>query len=199
MDDVTSAELVARWRQGDQEAATALFQRYFVQLRGLARRLLSAKFAARLDAEDVLQSVYRSFFAGVREDRYVLERSGDLWRLLASITLHKVRHQVARHTAAKRSVRREQTATEDAGRTGPDPAVLAREPSPAEAVAVVEELECVLRDLSPLHRGMVEWRLQGYSVPEIAAHADRSERLVRLVLEQVRTRLRERDRALAES
>ena len=35
-----------------------------------------------------MQSAYRSFFVGVREGRYALERGGDLWRLLVALTLH---------------------------------------------------------------------------------------------------------------
>ena len=42
-------------------------------------------------------------------DNYVLERQGDLWRLLAAITINKLRGQVKFHTAKKRghSTRRE--------------------------------------------------------------------------------------------
>ena len=38
---------------------------------------------------------------------------------------------------------------------------------------------------------MVELRLQGYQLKEIAAQTDRSERLIRYVLSQVRDRLTE--------
>jgi RNA polymerase sigma-70 factor (ECF subfamily) len=195
MDEPSSADLVARWRTGDEQAAAELFRRYFDRLRGLARSLLSAKLSARLDAEDVIQSVYRSFFEGVREERYVLERGGDLWRLLTAITLHKVQHQVARHTAAKRSVTREESLGQGTSWSGLDILALAQEPSPSEALAVVEELDLVLRALPPLHRTMVEQRLQGFSVGEISAATDRSERLVRLVLEQVHSQLQQRYQA----
>jgi hypothetical protein len=39
---------------------------------------------------------------------------------------------------------------------------------------------------------MVEMRLQGHSILEIAAASDRSERLVRRVLDQVKSQLRQR-------
>jgi hypothetical protein len=101
-----SADLLARWRDGDQQAAAALVERFTERLLALTRGQLSEKLARRVDPEDVVQSAYRSFFAGARDDRYVLQRSGDLWHLLAAITLHKLHHQVARHTAGRRSVER---------------------------------------------------------------------------------------------
>src|SRR6516162_8959719 len=99
-----SANLVARWQQGDQQAALELFERFAERLIALARSRLSAQVARRLDAEDVVQSAYRSFFEGARDGRYAIHHSGDLWRLLAAITLHKTKHQARHHHAAKRSV-----------------------------------------------------------------------------------------------
>src|SRR5947209_20413942 len=105
--DNLSADLVMRWRDGDQRAAGELFERYAERLIALASSRLSARLARHVDPEDVVQSAYRSFFVGARDGRYVLGRSGDLWRLLVAITLHKLQHQVERHTAGKRSVVRE--------------------------------------------------------------------------------------------
>ena len=39
----------------------------------------------------------------------MIARSGDLWRLLAAITINKLRKQVERHTADKRSPAHEQS------------------------------------------------------------------------------------------
>jgi len=194
MSDDPSAEVLARWRAGDQRAADDLFSRYTAQLIAMARRRLSARLARRVDAEDVVQSAYRCFCAAARADQVVLRRSGDLWRLLAAITLHKLHHQVERHTAAKRAVGREQTFGGESSLVAMGNAV-ARAPDAAEVVAVIEELEMVLKGLSPLHRRMVELRLQGYPIAEIAAASDRCERLVRKVLDQVKDRLSRRCRA----
>ena len=40
--------------------------------------------------EDVVQSVFAASSSGARAGRFTLSRSGDLWRLLASITKHKL-------------------------------------------------------------------------------------------------------------
>jgi RNA polymerase sigma-70 factor (ECF subfamily) len=185
MDD-ESAELLARWRGGDQQAAQELFDRYAERLMALVRSRLSEQLARRLDPEDVLQSAYRSFFIGSRDGRYVLQRSGDLWRVLVTIALHKLHHQVKRHSAGKRSLKQEREDGPASDLGGLPVEALSREPSPDEAAAVVDELERVMRALQPLHRQMVELRLQGYLFKEIATATGRSERMVRLVLEQVK-------------
>jgi RNA polymerase sigma-70 factor (ECF subfamily) len=192
--DAPSAELMARWRDGDQEAAGELFRRYAGRLLALARRRLSAKLAPLVDPEDVVLSAFRSFFTGVRGDRYALRRSGDLWRLLVAITLHKLQHQVERQTAGKRDVGRQRRLAPRGGADSALGQVPAREATPAEAAALADTLEQVFRGLEPLQRRMVELRLQGCSLEEIAADVHRSERTVRRLLEQIKERLEQQFR-----
>jgi RNA polymerase sigma-70 factor (ECF subfamily) len=192
MADHESAELLARWRAGDQQAATELVDRFTERLLALARGQLSEKLARRVDAEDVVQSAYRSFFAAARDGHFELRRRGDLWRLLSAITVHKLQHQVEFHTADKRSVDRETGFGGESSLRGLQAEVFSRAPSPVEAAALVDELEQLLRDLKPVHRQIVEMRLQGHSVHDIAVATDRSERLVRRVLEQVKGQLQQR-------
>jgi RNA polymerase sigma factor (sigma-70 family) len=184
--DEFSGNLLARWRQGDEQAAAELFHRYASRLVGLARSRLSAKLSARLDAEDVVQSAYRSFFAGAREGRYDLQRGGDLWHLLVGITLHKLYGQARRNSSGKRSIQREASGE---GLLGVHAPLLARQPSPLEALALADQLEAIMRLLLPLHRRMLELRLQGYNVDEIAAATDSGERTVRRVLDRVKQQL----------
>lgn len=188
MDD-SSVNLIARWRQGDSDAADILLRRYTDRLIRLARSRLPKALSGRIDPEDVVQSVYRSFCAEAPTDRYVLERSGDLWRLLAAITIHKVMSQVEHHGAAKRAVSKEQTEAAPDVSSDAFMEAVARDPSPSEAAAVTDELQLVLNDLSPTNRTMVELRLQGHTFEHIAQATERSERMVRRVLEQVKDRL----------
>jgi RNA polymerase sigma factor (sigma-70 family) len=192
MSEDQSAELMTRWRDGDQRAADELVERYTDRLLALARSRLHARLTRHIDPEDVLQSAYRSFFVGTRDGRYVLQRSGDLWRLLVAITLHKLHHRVERHMAGKRAVALESPCEEADPLGGLETLALAREPSPVEAAALADELELVLRGLEPRQRRVVEMRLQGYSLDEIAGAAQRSERTVRRTLERVKEHLEQR-------
>ncbi|MEX2187731.1 MAG: sigma-70 family RNA polymerase sigma factor [Pirellulales bacterium] len=190
--DGDMADLLARCRKGDQAAADAIFHRYVNRLVAFARTRLSAKLAQRVDPEDVVQSVYRSFFTRARDGQYTLDRNGDLWRLLATITINKLHKQVEFHSAQKRSFDREQSlSAEDS--LGNFPAEqLAREPSPADATAAVEELQLVMESLSPLQRQMLELYLQGNDIAEVAEAVQRSERAVRRLLALVKQQLADR-------
>lgn len=167
-----SVNLLARWRAGDQRAANELVERYTERLIALARREMSAHLSRRLDPEDVVQSVYRSFFVAARAGRFSLERSGDLWRLLLTITLHKVRQQFRHHTAEKRAVQREQFLTNADDGVGLVQLLAGSEPSPEEPAVLTDLLERLLRAYEPRQQRMIELRLQGYLLEEIAAEAN---------------------------
>jgi RNA polymerase sigma factor (sigma-70 family) len=186
--DNQSADLMFRWQGGDQEAAGELFLRYAERLVALARTRLSAQLSRHVDPEDVVQSAYRSFFVGARNGRFVLRQSGDLWRLLVAITVHKLQRQVERHTTGKRDLNKEHKEGEGSWTLPTE--VPDREPTPAEAAALADTLEHVLRNLEPRQRRMVELRLQGYQLEEIAKTVRRSERTVRRVLDQVKESLK---------
>jgi RNA polymerase sigma-70 factor (ECF subfamily) len=187
--DDRSGDLLARWRQGDQQAAEELFRRYADRLIALARSRLPAKLASRTDPEDVVQSVYRSFFTAAREGRYDVPHGGDLWRLLVRITFHKLYRQLEHNTAGKRAVEREQPGGDGLGPGGIPGHLLARDPSPVEAVALADELEHFMRGLEPLERRLMELRLQGYNVEEIAADTQLALRTVYRILERVKHQL----------
>lgn len=189
--DDNGKDLLARWQAGDQQAAEELFHRYADRLIALARGRLSAKLAGRVDPEDVVQSAYRSFFADAQAARYRIERGGDLWRLLVSITLHKLQDQVDRHTADKRSIDAECRFGSEDSLIGIRPHLLSRDPSPIEAATLADELEQVMRRLQPAERRMLELRLQGYNLEEIAAAMDCSERTVIRTLNRVKQQLHE--------
>ena len=189
MIDEETQQIVQRFREGDSRAADELFSRYVDRLLRLAQSRLSAKLGRRVDAEDIVQSAYRSFFSRAREGQFVLAASGDLWRLLAAITLNKLKGQAEYHAAGKRALSAEQSA-----RTVPDAPLaewdgLAREPTPDAAVELIEQVEQLMSGLDPSQQRMLEMRLQGYQIEEIAAEVGRSERGVRRLLDKVKQRL----------
>lgn len=163
-----------------------MFRRYFSRLTVLARARLAPRVARRVDADDIVMSAYRSFFVRARDGKLSLQRSGDLWRLLAAITINKVRRQTAHHQAEKRSIRREEDVIGSAA------AVFARHPSAEHAVAAAEELERIMEALTPAKRRILELRLLDHSHAEIAAELGRSERTVRRMLDELQIYLQSR-------
>ncbi len=175
----TSRELLAQYCQGSEDAATAIFERYVERLTSLARIRMSERLARRIDPDDVVLSAYRSFFVAARDGRFTLENGGDLWRLLVSITIHKLHNQVSAHHAKKRSMKSE--SFDDL-----TDFISSHEPTPEDVLSACEELEAVLSLLSPLARQVVELRMQGESLEAIAHETSRTERTVRRMLELAR-------------
>lgn len=190
MSDSRTLELVELCRQGDQDAADELFNQYVSRLVALARSHLSPKMNARVDPEDIVQSAYRSFFIRSRKGNFSFDEGGDLWRLLAAMTLNKLHRQVERHTAEKRSVDREK-GNSDPELVGFDPKMLSKDPSPDDVLIAAEKIEDLMKDYQDPQRSMLEQRLQGYTFEEIASKVNRSERTVRRFFDSLKAQLRE--------
>src|SRR3954466_3833342 len=160
--DATTApsdrSLLRRLRGGSEDAATQLYRRYAHRLRALARANTSAHLARRVDAEDIVQSVFRIFFTAASQGLYDVPAGEDLWKLLLVIALNKIRAEGVFHQAAKRDVR----VTADL-----DPAA---EPEDGEDFAT-SFLRLVVKDtlerMTPVERQTLELRMEGYEVAEI--------------------------------
>ena len=163
-------------------AATELFERYASRLIALTQRHLNERLGRRLDAEDVVQSVFNSFFVRTRDGAFMLQENGELSRLLVSMTLNKLDDQIRHHTAGKRSITSENHFSSEDSLHGMSAAALARDPSPEEAAALAELVEQILTPLDPLARKVVELRLQGYEMQEIAAQTGYCQRTIRRLL-----------------
>ena len=140
--------------------------------------------ASRVDPEDIVQSVFRTFFLRLRDGRFVFEDQDDLCKLLVRITLHKTLRQVAFHKAAKRDPGLETEQGEHHRERLL--ALLDGEPSPEATVAFVDQLEHFLGQLRPQERQILEMRLQGYSNEEIGKQLGLYDRKIRRVIEHVR-------------
>lgn len=181
--DRTLAQLA---QAGDTKAFEKIFERYAERLIRLAKLRISERLASRIEAEDVVQSVFRTFFGRVRNRRFRFQEESDLWKLLVSMTLNKLRNKVDWHTAAKRDVRTETPIDRSRVRV---PSAFDKDgesPSPSAVIAFIDLLEDFLGRLREGDRRILEMRLDGYSQEEIAKSLGCTERTVRRVLERVR-------------
>ena len=104
--NATDHSLALRVKDGDQEAARDLYERYVQRVFGLVDSKLGAKLRATTDAEDIVQSVFRSMFRGMQAGSYGVEPGSTLWNLLAVISLTKLRRRAHHQTAQRRDVDR---------------------------------------------------------------------------------------------
>jgi RNA polymerase sigma factor (sigma-70 family) len=183
--------LAERLRAGDPEAPEALFRRYARQLARLADQHLNRKFAGRVDAEDVVQSVFRTFFRRSARGEFRIDDSAQVWRLLVTLTVRKAQVQARRHGAHRRDAGREVVGE------APLTDVLGREPGPEDAAVLMDEIASLLRGLPNLHCHVLERRLEGQSVADIAAALDVSRQTVYRVLKLLQQRLERASIAVA--
>jgi DNA-directed RNA polymerase specialized sigma24 family protein len=178
--------LLGRLRGGDAaasaEATARLWGRYFGALVRLARTRLPGTARRAADEEDIALSALDSFCRGEAAGRFpALEDRDDLWRLLATITLRKVRDVIEYEGRKKRG----------AGRAG-EPAVvldelLARDPPPEMAAQFADLLgHLVARLDDDVLRRLAELKLFGHTEEEMAAALGVSPRTVRRKLELIR-------------
>lgn len=176
-------ELIPLLRQGDEAAAARVWQRFVPRLLGLARRTLACHPRLAGLADDVVQSVFASFFHRARAGRFTLQGRDDLWNLLAVMTVRKARRTILHETADKRGggqVRNEAAAPlEEAS------ANLAASTPPAspECDLIAEEL---LTRLPAELRTVAVLRLMGHTNREIAAQLDWTVRKVERKLQLIR-------------
>lgn len=182
------ADVMGRLQKGDQAAAFAVFQRFARALVLRARQQLGARLAARVDAEDVVQSAYRSFIQRHTEGQFHLENWQSLWSLLVVITLRKCANTRKYHQRECRAAALEVTITRadstTAGWDAPCP-----QPTPEEAMMLAETLSGLMAGMDAPEREIVSLSLQGFTVLEIKDQLGRAERTVRRVRERFRENL----------
>ena len=68
----SDGSLLRRFRTGSAGAAEQLYRRYSDRIRTLVRSNLSRGLSRRIEADDIVQSVFRRFFEAARQGRYLL-------------------------------------------------------------------------------------------------------------------------------
>lgn len=180
----STSELMNQLACGDHAAASAIYARYARQLFGLADARINQRLRSRVAPEDIVQSVFRTFFRRANDGEFSVDHSGALWRLLVQITLNKVGKQVERHQAGKRDVQLE-------GALG-ELQIVDREAGPADVAALTDELDSLMAHLNDSECRILRAALAGEPLPEIATTSDCSLWTVRRILRRIRHLLEER-------
>lgn len=189
MDDLPPlTEWLHRHRAGDPEGSRRLFEHFAQRLCRLVQRHFSSGLRQRTDDEDIVQSVFRSFFVREAEGKFQIENSLDLWKLLVTITLRKARKTWRQNTAAKRAVNLELQGDSDWMASA-----MCREPTVVEALVLVDEVNSLVEGLSPEHARLLELRLAGCTPTEAARDMGISRQAVYRILDDLQERLRKSD------
>src|SRR5262245_39837876 len=140
-------DFLGRMQSGDSGFEREVMDRYTQRLLELARRKLPERLRRRVDPEDVLQSVYRSFFQRLNDGQFVFHESLDVWRLLAAMTFRKVCNAVKFHQRERRDVRRDLPLVPTGELSRPGAQAIPEAPGPDDLETLFECLEKLLAKL----------------------------------------------------
>lgn len=191
-DDPVS-QWIAGLREGDEEAITALWNRYFDQLVHLARQRLADTPRRMADEEDVAVSVFRCLCSGAQRGRLAdMEDRNDLWRVLVTMTARKVVDQQRRLGVKKRGGGKVRGESVFFPKSADEPSPGLQQfsdqlPTPLMLVAMEEEGKRLLAALDDARlRQIALWRLEGYTNDEMAEKLGLTTRSIERKLQRIR-------------
>ena len=179
-------ELLARIKNGDEEAARELLSRYESKVRLVVRRQLPRLLRSRFDSIDFLQSVWGSFFHRIQTESNDLNEEENLIAFLAWAARNKVIDEYRRAATQKQNIHREESIESRGDRE----TTLASGDTPSELAQARETFDRLSRLLPEDRRVILELKAAGYSCGEIGDRLGLSERTVQRVLEELRNRAR---------
>jgi RNA polymerase sigma-70 factor (ECF subfamily) len=180
----SDSSLLRKFQEGQPDASTELYLRYAERLHALVAAQSSKVLARRVDAEEIVQSVFRTFFRRAAQGHYSVPAGEEIWKLLLVIALNKVRATGAYHCAAKRDMR------QTVGGAVFEHAMESEQCRDEGALTVLRMvIEDLLEGMTAANRRTIELRIEGYEVAEITERVQRSKRTVERVLQGFRNRL----------
>lgn len=175
----TIQKLLARCKVGDRTAEEELFQLYSARLLNLAASKIAKDLQQRMDPDDIMQTVFRTFFRQNQAGKVSIDHESHLWRLLTRLTLNKVRRRARDQRAARRNPSSEVSIDSMASWAFD---IVSAEPTPEQAVELTELLESTFASLDPSETVMFQMCLEGFSTTEIAEHVGSTRLSVRRAL-----------------
>jgi DNA-directed RNA polymerase specialized sigma24 family protein len=188
MDDEPLAIWMKKFQDDEPESAQRLWEAYYKKLVLLVRRRLGQSSRLVSDEEDVALSAFHSFWRGLKAGRYPrLDDHDDLWRILMTITIHKIVKLVRNETRQKRGGRWKRLESTCEINENLLHELAGREPTPQIAAQVAEEYERLLTQLaSPELVQLATLKMEGYTNSEIAEQWKKAERTVERKLRLIR-------------
>lgn len=183
-------DLIRALRDNEPWAAMRVYQQYAGDLRRIADGKIEPFLKRRMDADDVLQSAFRTFFRRVQNGQLQVDDSMQLWNLLCAITLTKVREQARFHLRAKRGVDRLpptiELGSDDSHPPPAEPAISSR--IVYQQIDFADQMEQLMEALDDEESAIITLKLSEFTNRQIAGKLSMSERTVRRILGRLRAR-----------
>ncbi len=184
LENQSDSLLLERFRRGEEDAATSLYVRYSERIFRLASYQTSESLSYQVGSEEIVQTVFRTFFRRAATGQYHAVDGDELWKLLLVIALNKIRKKSEFHRAQKRDFRRSKSL--EGIRASVDAQVNTDDTAFSVLRMTVNDL---LSSFSNVHRKIIELRIQGCKLQEIADKTGRSKRTAERVLQEFKEQL----------
>jgi RNA polymerase sigma-70 factor (ECF subfamily) len=166
IDDLDSfRDLMRRVRDGSEDAAWELVERYGGYVRRAVRRALDRRLRPKFDSLDFVQLVWQSFFR-MHDQANRFERPQHLVVFLAGVAANKVHMEGRRQlTTKKHDLQREVPLVRPSGKVREE--IAGREPEPVDVAIARERWERIVQDLPADQRCIIQLRLRGKTAADI--------------------------------
>ena len=188
---------VSHWidliKEGDSIAANQIWQLYFDRLVRAVRQRLYGQNRAVSDEEDIVLSVFESFYKAAEKGRFPdLSDRDDLWRLLLTMSARKV---IDKRRHDQRQRRGGEVAVHSLDGDSEESVIMeaiGSEPSPEMVLMMQESIEQLFSHLGVGQlQDLAGAKLEGYSNAEIAERFECSERTIERRLHLIREKLQQ--------
>ncbi len=173
--------LLNRARKGSADAFEDLYRLYSARLAGAVRKSLGNRLRARMENEDLVQSVWKDVLPDL--DAFEYRGQDSFFRWLCARIVRKIQDKGRYYGREKRDAAREQPIDGGASPPGGGRVLPASDPTPSEAAMRHENVEKLMELLDHLpdnQRQTLVFRLRdNKSFEEIAGKLGRSEGAVR--------------------
>ncbi|MEM7314939.1 MAG: ECF-type sigma factor [Planctomycetota bacterium] len=194
--DAPSSTPVSEWiaaiKQGDADAQTRLWERYYFQLVARAHKKLAfAKGRKDFEGEDVVQHVFHSLFLRAEQGRFPkLNDRRDLARLLIVMTENRLKSKLRDCNARKRGGGIQHTAIHLLGPVS-DPQLALPPIEEGAEDEFIQSVQEVLSGCDELTRAIAMLRMEGYEISDIAQSVGVSRSSVNRKIRYLKDRLEE--------
>ena len=189
---MSQSENVSHWidliKEGNSTAAHQIWHHYFDRLVRSVRRNLRDQNRGMSDEEDIVISVFESFYRAAENNRFpdLLDRD-DLWRLLLKMSARKIVDKRRHDRRQRRGAGVRVQSLDGTGREEEVLQAIGDEPTPEMALILEESVERLLAHLGVGQlREIAVAKLEGFSNAEIAQRCECSERTIERRLHLIR-------------
>jgi RNA polymerase sigma-70 factor (ECF subfamily) len=186
-------DLMERAKAGDEAATREFLARFEHEVRNIVRGRLPRQLRTQFDSMDFVQAVWQSFFSRLRDQPRDFENVRHLRSFLAGVARNKIYAEHRRLTrTVKRELAREERLYLTRGEREFERPLISPEPTPSQTLQASDRLAQLITGCNPSEVQVITLRHQGLTFDEIAKRTRISERSVRRIIDEARSRMETR-------